>query len=403
MKILFLSRWFPYPPDNGSKIRIYNILRQLAATNEIDLISFVASPPQDGHLLALQRYCHAIWTVPYRAFQPYRWSSFLGYFSWKPRSVIDTYSPELDHLTKEAVRNNRYDLVIASQIDMAPYAISLPLEVRILEELELTVLHDSAYKEPHALRRVRRRLTWWKTARYLSRLLNDFTACTVVSELELERLKEIFPTYSMAEVIPNCIDPKDYEGDFGEPQPDILVYSGSVTYQANLDAVEYFIREVFPLIRSQRPQVRFVVLGSTEGVTVNHLLEHKGVIFTGYQEDIRPWVKGAWVSVVPLRLGGGTRLKILESLALGTPVVATSKGVEGLDLIGGKDILIADHPEQFAKSVLDLLDDVNLRHQLANQGRQTVIERYNWDVTGKRLQQYLEYVLSPSKGTLASN
>jgi glycosyltransferase involved in cell wall biosynthesis len=388
MNILFLSRWFPYPPDNGSKIRIHNILRHLSAAHKVDLLSFIAVLPREEHLRVVQNYCRSIWTVPYHPFQPHEWEALLGFFSWKPRSVVSTYSRELQRMAEQAVANNSYDLVIASQIDMAPYAAALPVKVKVLEELELTVLYDAVHGERHPLKRVRRSLTWLKTTHYLARLLRFFAGCTVVSKPELERLKEILPDHPCAEIIPNGIDLRDYQGDFGQPQPNTLIYSGSVTYQANLDAVEYFIEEIYPLIRSRKPEVKFIALGNTEGVAIDHL-RREGVIFAGYQEDVRPWIRGAWVSVVPLRIGGGTRLKILESLALSTPVVTTSKGAEGLDLKDGQHILVADRPGPFANAVLEVLNDIDLRHRLAEQGRQAVSRYYNWATIGERLERFL--------------
>ncbi|MBK9050663.1 MAG: glycosyltransferase [Chloroflexi bacterium] len=167
-------------------------------------------------------------------------------------------------------------------------------------------------------------------------------------------------------------------------QPDTLVYAGAMTYKANFDAVAYFLGEIWPLIRAARPQAVFYVTGKLDGVPVERLPKQDGVIFTGYLDDVRPRVAQSWLSVIPLRLGGGTRLKVLESLALGTPVVTTSKGMEGLELMPERDVLVADTPEAFAAAVIQLLHDPNL-HTLLSQHGQQAVKRYDWPKIGSEL------------------
>jgi glycosyltransferase involved in cell wall biosynthesis len=153
--------------------------------------------------------------------------------------------------------------------------------------------------------------------------------------------------------------------------------------------MEFFLRDVFPLIKAQRPNVRMSITGGYDGVPVSRLPMGDGVELTGYLPDIRPAVAQSWVSVVPLRMGGGTRLKILEAMALGTPVVSTAKGAEGLEVTHEEDILIADAPDDFAQAVLRLLRDEDLRASLSAAGRRLVAERYSWETCARRLEQLL--------------
>jgi glycosyltransferase involved in cell wall biosynthesis len=232
--------------------------------------------------------------------------------------------------------------------------------------------------------------------RYLSNLVPDFNACTVVSEPEHRRLTQIVPGYAPITIIPNGVDAAHYDEIAAEiaaePQPDTLIYSGSLTYHANFDAVEFFLCGVFPLIQAQRPNVKLFVTGKLDGVSIDSLPHDSGVTFTGYLDDVRPLVANSWISIVPLRVGGGTRLKILESLALGTPVVSTSKGAEGLDLASGRDILIADKPTDFAAAVLRLLQDASLRGALGKNGRLAVTRKYDWGTIGGQFCDLIENV-----------
>jgi glycosyltransferase involved in cell wall biosynthesis len=241
--------------------------------------------------------------------------------------------------------------------------------------------------ERHPLKKLRVGLTWYKTSRYVADLLRGFDGCTVVSEREREYVKQIAPDYqptpdahSRVRVVSNGVD-LACSTDFGALQADTLVYSGALTYYANWEAVEFFLREVFNVIRAERPAVQLTVTGKLDGVPVDRLPNRDGTVFTGYVDDVRPIVARSWVSIVPLLTGGGTRLKILESLALGTPVVSTSKGAEGLDLVSGRDILIADEPADFADAVLRVLRDASLRETLSGNGRRAVA-RYDWQIIG---------------------
>jgi glycosyltransferase involved in cell wall biosynthesis len=393
MKILFCSRWFPYPPDNGSKIRIFNLLKQLSARHEVDLISFTSETLSDEQLSAVRTYCRRVYTIPYKSFQPGRSKALVGFFSRRPRSVVDTFSPEMQQLVSSVGRERSFDMVIASQTDMAPYVAGLTRLPKLFEEVELTTLYEQFFKTSHPVKKLRSGLTWWKLSNYTAKLLRAFNGCTVVSEGERKRVLQVSPGYTPIKVVPNGVDIHYYATQFGLPEADTLVYSGALTYGANFDAVDFFLREVFPLIQAERPQVKLFISGKLDGVPVDLLPHNDSVIFTGYLQDIRPRVARSWLNIVPLRLGGGTRLKVLESLALGTPVVATSKGAEGLDLVPGRDLLIANEPAEFATGVLKLLGDAALRDRLSQHGR-SAVKNYDWSVIGQKFCTFVEEVVT---------
>ncbi len=395
MRILVLSRWFPYPADNGSKIRILNLLRHLAVRHEVALLSFASDVIPAERLTALQPWCALIDTVPYRPYRPWSWHALSGLLDGRPRSVVDTFSLEMARRAARIVADWSPDLVMASQIDMAPYALALQCRARVLEELELNALYH-AFLQARGLRRLRAGLTWWKLAGYIRRTLPAFDLCTVVSEAERQRVLAVAPGARRVEVMPNGLDLEYYKDDLGPPEPGTLIYAGALTYSANFDAVSYFLRDIYPRILARRPGVRFTVTGQVDGAPVNRLLQHPGLILTGYLDDVRPAIARSWASVVPLRAGGGTRLKILESMALGTPVVTTRKGAEGLELVPGRDVLIADTPGEFGEAVLALLADPQLRQRLSQQGRRVVATRYDWGILAARLNHVVEETLMTS-------
>lgn len=392
MRILFLSRWYPYPVDNGSKIRIFNLLKYLAVRHTVDLLSFTGEPVAAASQEAMQQYCQRVAAVPYHPFTPTALKATLGFFSSRPRSLIDTFQPALNDLGQQWHQENRYDLVIASQIDMVPYAVNFKDTRLLFEEVELTTLYEQYSLAPNLWARIRHALTWGKLQNYLRQTLPRFAGYTVVSEGERQRVQHIVPHYQgLSALIANGVDLAPHQPIAESVQPDSLIYAGAMSYQANFDAVAYFLAEIWPLIRAARPQATFYVTGKLDGVPLERLPQREGVVFTGYLDDVRPRVAQSWLSVIPLRQGGGTRLKILEALALGTPIVTTSKGMEGLDLKPERDVLVADTPETFAAAVLQLLRDANLRMALSQNG-QRAIQQYDWAAIGANWCQFVEQV-----------
>jgi glycosyltransferase involved in cell wall biosynthesis len=398
MRILFISRWFPYPPDNGSKIRVFNLIKALSGRHEIVLLSFAGEAVSPARLAALEPYCSCVHAVPYREFNPTRLRAVLGFLSTHPRSVLDTYSEEMQTLVGQVGADRSFDVVVASQIESVPYALLLNDVPRVFEELELAVIRDQFTRQRAWTRRMRYGLTWWKQRRYVLHLLRQVDGCTVVSDPERALLQRVAPGFQRLAVIPNGVGVQEYAGNWGAPITDALIFPGALTYEANFDAMDFFLRAVFPLIQAQRPSTTLRITGRTDGVPLHRLPLNGGVILTGYLTDVRPAVAQSQVCVVPLLAGGGTRLKILEAMALGTPVVSTSKGAEGLEAIPGKDILVADDPAGFAGTVLRLLGDESLRTKLAANGRKLVRERYEWDHIGKELERFLYQVVEKHRG-----
>jgi glycosyltransferase involved in cell wall biosynthesis len=296
------------------------------------------------------------------------------------RRVVSTFERE------------QYDVVIASQIDMAPYVLSLVEVPKIFEELELTTIYDAFIQSDNPAKRLRYGLTWLKTSRYTARLLRQFDGCTVVSEVEKRRVEMAAPNYRQVCVVPNGVDVPDNPINRALLEADSLVYSGSLTYGPNYDAIAFFLSEIFPLIRVQRPNVRLYITGKLDEALLDSLPDREGVVFTGYLPDVQSRVSRAWASVVPLRSGGGTRLKILEALGLGVPVITTSKGMEGLDLIPEKDILVADEAPEFASAVVEVLSSPKRREQLSRAGMEAVRRSYDWRLIGPQFCRYVEKI-----------
>lgn len=388
-RILFLSSWFPYPPDNGSKLRIYNLLRGLAQQYQVTLVTFADQPNVNPDAPALRALCRDVQVVPWKPFEPQSPRAQLGFLSLTPRSVVDTFSAEMKQCIERTLSVGDYDVVIASQTTMAGYSLCFRGLPAVFEEAEVGVLYEQFTHAISSWRRFRYGLTWAKHRRYLARLLRCFSACTVVSERERRLVSCAVPGYQAIEVISNCVNLADYRDVHEMPQPNTLIFTGSFRYFANHDAMVSFLREVYPRIHAQVPDARLTITGDHANLL---LPSTDNVTLTGLVDDVRPFIASSWVSLVPIRLGGGTRLKMLEAMALHTPVVATSKGAEGLDVEHDEHLLIADTPEAFAEAVVRLLKEPGLRKRLADNAYQLVAEKYDWAVAMPRFLSLVERV-----------
>jgi hypothetical protein len=391
MRLAVFSAWWPSPPDNGAKLRARHLIDELARRHEVRLCSFAeAHEAQPGTIAELRASCADVRVVRGNPNKPARPLSWRGYFGSMPRSYAQTYdaamAAEMDAATRQA------DAIIAFEIGTALYFGGQPGHApgvpRVFEQAEATVIRDGPGPRGDAWGRVRQRAAWHKYGAFMRNLVSAASRTTVVSEQERRCLLDAGCDESRLAVLPNgvadaCLDVDELA------QPRTLIYPGSITYGANLDAVRFFLGDIFPRVRAARHGVTFTVTGRHEGVAIGRLVQD-GVRFAGFVPDIRRAVARSAICVVPLRQGGGTRLKILEAMALGTPVVSTSKGAEGLDVRHGEHLLIADDPETFAGHVTDLIDTPLRARALAANARRLIAERYTWSRLGLQLEQVLE-------------
>jgi glycosyltransferase involved in cell wall biosynthesis len=388
MKILFLSRWLPYPVNNGSKLRIFNLLKGLAHNHSVTLLSFVepsAAPPDPS---VMQELCTEYYTVPWREFDPKSRKARLGFLSSKPRFIADTYSIHMETEICRLVSKNKFDLVIASQLTMASYSAAYGGVKAVFEEIELGGFYEKAHITGEWPKRIRHWLTWLKLKSYMSQVLKNFAVCSVVSEKERKIFIDAFPHHqNKAVVIPNCIDLTEYRISDIARKRNHIVFSGSFRYQANYDAVLWFLREVYPLILKHVSDIQLLITGDHADLP---LPMTQNVRRVGHVEDIKTLIASCDASIVPIWSGGGTRLKILEAMAVGTPVISTSKGAEGLLAIPGEHILIADEPERFAALLRQLLLDKEFSNQLSSNAYRLVEEQYDWTKVMPRFLRMVE-------------
>ncbi len=384
MRILFLSAWYPYPPDNGSKIRVYHLLRALAARHEVTLVSFAFATARPEEREGLAGLCASVQVVPVDPSERPVMLRALRYLSPAPITTLPV--PAMRAAVDPLLSAGGWDAVIASTETTATYALRAPRRcTRVLEEHNAFSrwMGDRHHAASGTVSRAQTWVSWKKTRAYERRLLPRFDLVTMVSTEDRDASRELLVGgCPPIEVVPNGVDCEHHRPGLALPRPGSLVYNGAMTYSANYDAMQFFLRDVYPLVRAQAPDVSLTITGSTSGVDLAGLALDDSVRLSGYVDDIRPVIAGSAACVVPLRQGGGTRLKILEAMALGVPVVSTRKGAEGLDVVDGEHLLIADGPRDLAAATVRLLQDGALRARLATNARALVEQRYDWRAIG---------------------
>jgi glycosyltransferase involved in cell wall biosynthesis len=389
MRVLFVSRWFPYPPIHGSKQRVYHLIRALAERHQVSLLSFADHPSIEPGAQEMRALCSDIQVVPWQEYRSRQPRTLLDLFSARPRSIAGTYSAEMAERIRRACASGRCAAVVASQLTSASYHACFAGLPAVFDEIELGVYDDRRRGNPSWLARGRHALTWAKLRRYLASVLRDIDAGTVVSADEEALLRLAVASPPPIAIVPNGTIVPEAVPAASQRARDTLVFAGALTYAANAEGLRWFLATAYPQVRARCPDVRLTVTGETGGID----LSAGGVLQTGHLPDARPIVASAAVSIAPLRWGGGTRLKILEAMALGTPVVATSKAAEGLTAVDGEHVLIADEPRRFAECILELLTNTGLRQRLADNARRLVAERYEWGAIGAQFVRLVEEVV----------
>lgn len=396
MRILFLSRWFPYPTNNGSKLRIYHLLHGLATRHDVTLISFADELNRSPEPATVSEFCRPVHLISWDDTPSGPLASQAALFSSRPRSVVHAYAPAMAARIEQCLATGQHDVVVASQLSMAAYAGHFGRTPALFEELESGVYWERFARAGSRAGRLRQGLMWHKYRRYVARLLHNFAAVTVASAREAELLAKMTARPLRCAVIPNCVDAKAYRDVTALRAPNQLIFTGPFRYHANYEAMVWFLAHVYPRIQAAVPDVTLTITGDHADMP---LPPATNVTLTGQAPDIRPLLAGATCSIVPLQVGGGTRLKILEAMALGTPVVATRKGAEGLDVRHGEHLLLADEPAAFAHAVVRVLREAALRRSLAEAGRTLVQSRYDW---GAVMPRFLDLVDEVATGRVAA-
>lgn len=390
MRILIITEALPYPPDSGAPLRTYNLLVRVAREHQVWLATLLDTPDQVEGMPQIRRSCCGVETAVYQRRHPLvHLPGLIRYtVAGKPLELKFRHSEELARKIRRLVSTVNFDIVQIEHSDMALYLEAIPSDARCKRVL---MLHNVIFEQYDRIFRIEQRcdlkMRAWLHSRMMHcwepRYAEQFERCITVSEMDRYLLTRANPRLRV-DVIPNGVDTQLLQPLPQESISPSLLFVGTLKYVANSDAVLHFCREILPRISRVLSEAEMWIVGIAPPPEVTQL-DGDGVHVTGRVDDVVPYYRRSAVVVVPLRAGGGTRLKVLEAMALGRPVVATTVGCEGLDVIDGEHLLIADSPEQFTEKTVRLLTDRALYQRIATNARQLVVSRYDWDAIARRL------------------
>jgi len=381
MRILILFPNLPFPPDMGQKHRFAHLALYLGQHHEVYLACFSEHEGDEQQRQKMLPRFSGISLVPVN--QAPEGNTLTGLLSGVPGGVRIYENKQAEEKIKSIVRDFDPTIIIAGDPAMTPYIEPWEDRTRILDYVcEATLQFERMQALSSGLDSLMWRLRRLKYGKYLRQIAQHYDVCVVNSQEDLDSLARYWPE-ELIEIIPNGLDLNQYPLGLAEKKLNTLVYPGSVTYSPNHDAVDFFGKEVLPLIHKVVPEARLWVTGPIP--SDGSAPQHKGIHYTGYVDDVRTIIASATICVVPLRLGaGGVRFKVLESLALGTPMVSTAIGYEGVSVTDGVNIMKAESAEEIADRTLQLLRSPELRDQLASAGRRLIEDSYNWEKLGKQ-------------------
>ncbi len=399
MRVLWLNAGLLLPLDKGGKLRTWHLMRHLASHHEVTYLSFAGPGTSKADLAGMGEVCSRLETLPRGEMSKQSPAFYLHASRFlldpAPYAVAAYRSRQYRTRVAALLAEGAYDVVVC---DFLVPAINLPRRlpcpaVLFTHNVEAEIWRRHAGTAATAWRRALLRSQWRRMLRFEGDTLARFDMVLAVSDADRDTFARLYAGQLRApvRVIPTGVDARYFAEAADLPcDPYRLAFTGSMDWLPNEDAVVYFVREILPEIRKVEPRVTLSVIGRNPTPAVRHLAaEVPGIEVTGRVDDIRPHLARASLAVVPLRIGGGTRLKIYEAMAMGRPVVSTSVGAEGLPLVAGRDLEIADDPRAFASRVLSLLSDPAARQQMADVARRLVAERYDWPAVAGTLEEAL--------------
>ncbi len=392
MDILYLDEWFPYPLDTGKKIRTYNLLRALAQHNRVTYLCY----QEESGTVDKGELGDSVVVVPVVDRRtpkrtPSYYLSVIGSLSANtPFAVRYARSIEMSTAFERALQEARHDVLICEWTPYAQYFRNVSHPCKVL------MAHNVEFRQWERMYRVGGNMLakalyarQWKTMRRFEEehfaLFDGIVAVTDGDRGLIDRMGGRRNTV----VVENGVDLAHFE-PMTVSRKNCAVFTASMDAFVNVDAALYYANAVFPLVRRLDLTMEFHVVGRSPLEKVQKLAAREGIVVTGTVPDVRPYVARSAVSVVPVRAGGGSRLKILEAMAMGIPVVSTSIGAEGLQVCHGENIILADDARGFAEWVVRCARDQDLRERLIANGQKLVRARYGWDSLSRKFVSWLE-------------
>ena len=410
MKILFLSLRCPYPPHRGDRIRSYNFIKQLSKHHALTVVYFAEDERDIESVKYLQPFCERVeWVRFQRSFA--FMNTGIHCLSRRPLQLHYWYAPQMQRKINQLLGEEDFELIHAQLFRMGQYVTEVQGPAKVLDLCDSLALNLSRRAELESNpwlakikldctpKRFLVKLEEKRVRRYEVNIMKAFDCGTVVARFDQDYLLQQDNSLNLS-IVPMGVDLEYFQPNPTTQLAPVMLFTGTMNYFPNSDAAIYFCNEIFPCIRESHPDAQFYIVGNHPSDQVKRLETQEGVVVTGYVPDVRPYFEKASVFVAPLRAGSGIQTKNLEAMAMGVPVVTTSVGAMGLEADIGTELLVADTPADFAKHVVNLLNNTHLRETLVQTGRTRVETSYSWEAIGERLKHvYAQAVHTPKSKT----
>jgi glycosyltransferase involved in cell wall biosynthesis len=395
MKILFLSTENPYPPDGGHHLRTFNVLKILASRHQIYFVGFAQDKREFKYIPEIKKFCETV-DIYKVSKTGYNKSFFVlackNLFSKYPLIARRYFIQEARERIEQIFDQYSIDLVHMDMLALGLYKGILKNTPVILTNHNVESLRIYRWMQIEKNLFIKSFLfyQYLKLRAFEQRICPEFNRCIVVSEYDKIYLKNLCGMDNFV-MIPNGVDIRYFKPEDAEVKKDHLVWVGGMAGPYNSDAVDFFIQKIWSLIKYKVPEatVDFAGGGPTQTLR-NKALEDKGVQVLGFVPDIRPIVQRASVFIAPIRIGSGTKIKVLNAMAQAKPVVATTTAAEGIDVTPEENILIADDPGEFAEKIVYLLNHEQIAKEIGIKARELIERKYSWDVISEDIHRTYE-------------
>lgn len=407
-RILFLAHLLPYPPDGGAKIKSYYTLKALAAVYDVTLVAFVRSEAENQYIKELRPYCvGGVQTVVIRRSKVKNVLDATTALLTRRSFIISRDSvAEMRKAVRERLEKQRFVAVHIDHLQMAQYALPRKTGARLIldhHNIESIIYKRLAETTSSRLKRMYLNWEWPKLERYEVDIAKQVDYTITVTDEDAAILRAFAPDEIKVGAVPIGVDGTYFYPVDRDPDSKTLLSIGTMYWQPNVEGMMWFYERMWPLIKQEMPEVRLHIVGNRPTQQIQSLAQaDPNITVTGYVDDVRLSARDCAVFIVPLLAGSGMRVKILNALAMALPIVSTRIGAEGIGVTDGKDILLANNPENFARACVKLLRDAEMRDRMGAAGRELVEKYYSWDAIGRLLLSIYTHVLAgPGQKTSA--
>jgi len=391
MKILFIANRFPYPPFRGDKLKIFNLCKRLSVQHELHLICFSEQASDLQYEAELKPIFTSITIIPLPKYQSY-WQVLWGMLGHLPLQVNYFKSNRFAKALKTLLNQHQFDAIHVQHLRMAQYALGIQSTYKILDLPDAFSLYwQRRLQVPRNLfSRLLDAIESKRVIAYEKTILQQFDLNLVCSKEDLNFLKAQHQVDQIA-LLPNGVDTDQFKpNNHDYAHNKTLLFTGNMDYAPNVDAVQYFVKDILPLIQSECPDITFIIAGQRPIEAVKQLA-CKNIIVTGFIPDLSEMYNQASVVVAPLRFGAGTQNKVLEAMSMGIPVVCSNIGFEGLGIQDGEGAYMRTEAKGFAAQVIALLKDAELRQATGQKGATVIHSQFSWDKIALQLETYLKH------------